>query len=211
MEPAASATRPSTPVNRPSTPANRPPAPELLKLRDGSLVTLRAVGQDDEAPLQAFLMGLCANSLRLRFFTAGANIAGAAHWAAGTPADRYGLLAHDEAGVLVAHAVYVKLDQTRAEVAVEVADHLHDRGLGTILMQRIGAAAQERGITHFVAEVLPENRGMLDVFRDGFDAHVAFHDGIDTVEFPTSAWRLARERFSSECLVAAGQPPHSPR
>jgi GNAT superfamily N-acetyltransferase len=199
----------AAPANRPSVPASRPAAPELVKLRDGSSMTLRAVGPDDEAPLRAFLTGLCANSLRLRFFTGGANIAGAAHWAAGTPADRYGLLAHDETGVLVAHAVYVKLDQARAEVAVEVADHLHDRGLGTILMQRIGAVAEERGITRFVAEVLPENLGMLDVFRDGFDAHVALHEGIDTVEFPTSAWRLARKRFCSESLGAAGQPPLS--
>jgi GNAT superfamily N-acetyltransferase len=198
-------------ANGPSVPASRPAAPELVKLRDGSSMTLRAVGPDDEAPLRAFLMGLCASSLRLRFFTAGANIAGAAQWAADTPADRYGLLAHDETGVLVAHAVYVKLDQTRAEVAVEVADHLHGRGLGTILMQRIGAVAQERGITHFVAEVLPENRAMLDVFRDGFDAHVVLHEGIDTVELPTSAWRLARERFCSESLQATSRLPLSPR
>jgi GNAT superfamily N-acetyltransferase len=190
-----------------TAPTNNQSAPELVKLRDGSSVTVRAVGPGDEAPLRAFLMGLCANSLRLRFFTGGANIAGAAHWAAGTPADRYGLLAHDETGVLVAHAVYVKLDQARAEVAVEVADHLHDRGLGTILMQRIGAVAEERGITRFVAEVLPENLGMLDVFRDGFDAHVALHEGIDTVELPTSSWRLARERFGSESLRAAGRLP----
>jgi GNAT superfamily N-acetyltransferase len=189
--------------------ANSQLAPELVKLRDGSSVTVRAVDPEDQAPLQAFLTDLCANSLRLRFFTGAANLASAAHWAACTPTDRYGLLAHDEAGVLVAHAVYVQLDQTRAEVAVEVADHLHGRGLGTILMQRIGAVAQERGITHFVAEVLPENRAMLDVFRDGFDAHVALHEGIDTIEFPTSAWRLARERFGSECRGATGQPPLS--
>jgi GNAT superfamily N-acetyltransferase len=161
--------------------------------------------------MRAFLMSLCASSLRLRFFTAAANVADAAHWAACTPADRYGLLAHDEAGVLVAHAVYVQLDRTRAEVAVEVADRLHGRGLGTILMQRIGAVAQERGITHFVAEVLPENRAMLDVFRDGFDAHVALHEGIDTVEFPTSSWCLARERFGPESLRAEGRLPLAPR
>jgi GNAT superfamily N-acetyltransferase len=146
-------------------------------------------------PLQAFLMDLCTNSLRLRYFTAGVNVATAAHWAAGTAADRYGLLAYDEAGVLVAHAVFVQLDQTTAEVAVEVADRLHGRGLGTILMERIGAVAEQRGITRFVAEVLPENRAMLDVFRDGFDAHIALHEEIDRVEFPTAAWRLGHERF----------------
>ena len=194
-----------------ATSTNNQSAPESVTLRDGSSVTVRVVGPGDQAPLQVFLMGLCANSLRLRFFTGGADVANAARWAACTPADRYGLLAHDQAGVLVAHAVYVQLDRTRAEVAVEVADHLHGRGLGTILMQRIGAVAQERGITHFVAEVLPENRAMLDVFRDGFDAHVALHEGIDTVEFSTSSWRLARERFGSESLQATGRLPLSPR
>jgi GNAT superfamily N-acetyltransferase len=208
MKAPVSASGPSVSANnRLAVPANGQLASELVKLRDGSSVTVRPVGQDDEASLQMFLTGLCASSLRLRFFTGGANVADAAHWAACTPADRYGLLAHDETGVLVAHAVYVKLDETRAEVAVEVADHLHGRGLGTILMQRIGAVAQERGITHFVAEVLPENRAMLDVFRDGFDAHVALHEGIDTVELPTSSWRLARERFGSESLRAAGRLP----
>lgn len=161
-------------------------------------MTVRAVGQGDEVPLLAFLTDLSANSLRLRYLTGGANVANAAHWAARIPADRYGLLAHDETGVLVAHAVYVQLDQAHAEVAVEVADHLHGRGLGTILMEQIGAVAEERGITQFVAEVLPENRAMLDVFRDGFDAHVAFHEGTETVEFPTAAWRLARERFGGD-------------
>ncbi len=161
-------------------------------------MTVRAVSQSDEASLHAFLADLCSNSLRLRFFTGGANVADAARWAAGMPADRRGLLAHDETGVLVAHAVYVQLDQTRAEVAVEVADRLHDRGLGTILLERLATIAEEHGITYFVAEVLPENRAMLDVFRDGFDAHVALRQGIDTVEFPTAAWRLARERFGAD-------------
>jgi GNAT superfamily N-acetyltransferase len=160
-------------------------------------VTVRAVAQGDEAQLLGFLTDLCADSRRLRFFSGAVDVAQAAHWAAGTVADRYGLLAHDETGVLVAHAVYVQLDQTRAEVAVEVADHLHDRGLGTVLLERLATVAELRGITRFVAEVLPDNRLMLDVFRDGFDAYVAVHEGIDTVEFPTSAWRLARERFES--------------
>jgi GNAT superfamily N-acetyltransferase len=176
---------------------NSPSEPELVRLRDGPSVTVRTVGQGDEVQLRVFLMDLCANSRRLRFFTGAADVATAAHWAAGTPTGRYGLLAHDEIGVLVAHAVYVQLDQTRAEVAVEVADHLHDRGLGTVLLERLCAVAEQRGITQFVAEVLPDNQLMLDVFRDGFDAHVAFHEGTETVEFPTSSWRLARERFGS--------------
>jgi GNAT superfamily N-acetyltransferase len=171
---------------------------ELVRLRDGSSVTVRPATAHDEPELRSFLSKLCLEARRLRFFTGAADIAYAAHLAAATGADRYGLIAHDQAGALVGHATYAQLDETRAEVAVEVADHLHGRGLGTILIERLAAVAEEQGITRFVAEVLPENRAMLDVFRDGFDAHLACHDGTDAVEFPTASWRLARERFGED-------------
>ncbi len=98
--------------------------------------------------------------------------------------------------MLVGHATYVQLDERRAEVAVEVADHLHGRGLGTMLIERLAVIAEQRGITHFVAEVLSENRAMLDVFREGFDGCVVRHEGPEErVEFLTTGWRLAHERF----------------
>lgn len=170
-------------------------APELVRLRDSSRVVVRPVCEQDEPALRCFLTDLCGQARYLRFFSSGADMASAARLAAATGPDRYGLLAHDETGVLVGHALYIQLDHTRAEVAVEVADHLHDRGLGTILIERLANVAEGRGITHFIAEVLPENRQMLAVFRDGFDARVTLRDGSDAVEFPTSAWRTARERF----------------
>ena len=81
-------------------------------------------------------------------------------------------------------------------MAVEVADHLHGRGLGTILIERLALIAEQRGITHFVAEVLCENRAMLEVFREGFDARAVRHEGPEErVEILTSGWRLAHERF----------------
>ncbi|HWY91218.1 MAG TPA: GNAT family N-acetyltransferase [Solirubrobacteraceae bacterium] len=169
---------------------------ELVRLRDGSRVTVRPATAADEPALHAFLTGLCLETRRLRFFSGAVDIGSAAHLAATTDARHYGLVAHDEEGVLVGHATYVKLDETRAEVAVEVADHLHGRGLGTILLERLAIVAEQRGITHFVAEVLSENRAMLDVFREGFDAHVVRHEGPEErVEFLTAGWRLARERF----------------
>ncbi len=172
--------------------------PELVRLRDGSLVTLRPATAADEPALRSFLAGLCLEARRLRFFSGAVDLSCAAHLAADTSAGRFGLVAHDEMGALVAHALYIPLDRKRAEVAVEVADHLHDRGLGTILIERLGAVAERHGITRFVAEVLPDNRAMLDVFRDGFNAHVACRDGVDRVEFPTSAWRTASERFPEQ-------------
>ena len=173
-----------------------PPEAELVRLRDGSSVTVRLASALDEPALRSFLEGLCLEARRLRFFSGAANIASAAHLAAAADAEHCGLIAHDEAGVVVGHAIYVKLDETRAEVAVEVADHLHDRGLGTILIERLAIIAEQRGITHFVAEVLSENQAMLDVFREGFDGRVVRQDGSEKrVEFLTSGWRRARERF----------------
>jgi acetate---CoA ligase (ADP-forming) len=173
---------------------------ELVTLRDGAQVTLRAATPADEPALRSFLHGLSEEARRLRFFSGAADIDSAAHWAAATGPGRSGLIARDAMGALVAHAAYVKLESPpgeaiRAEVALEVADHLRDRGLATILLERLAALAHAHGISLFVAEVLPENRAMLDVFRLGFDARLTLHNGTDSVEFPTSAGRLARERF----------------
>jgi GNAT superfamily N-acetyltransferase len=170
---------------------------QFVRLRDRSKVAVRQSNPGDEAALHLFLSGLCLEARRLRFFTGAADMSYAAHLGATADPNHYGLIAHDEIGVLVGHATYVKLDDTHAEVAVEVADHLHGRGLGTLLIEMLAAAAEQRGITHFDAEVLCENHEMLDVFRDGFDARVLRQEGPEKrVEFLTSGWRLARERFA---------------
>lgn len=44
-----------------------------------------------------------------------------------------------------------------AEAAVAVADHIAGQGLGRLLMQRLVAAAAERGVLRFRCEVLSEN------------------------------------------------------
>jgi GNAT superfamily N-acetyltransferase len=196
------ATSATLPQATPSKALRREPGVERVRLRDGSLVTIRAVTAEDEPALRSFLDGLCLEARRLRFFTAAPSVAFAAHLGTITDTRHCGLMAHDEAGVLVGHALYVQLDvhleEQRAEVAVEVADHLHGRGLGTILVERLAIAAEQRGITRFEALVLCENRAMLDVFREGFDARVVRREGAEEgVEFLTSAWRLAQQRFGS--------------
>jgi GNAT superfamily N-acetyltransferase len=173
-------------------------ATELVRLRDGSAVTLRATREDDEPSLMVFLGGLCPEARRLRFFSGAVDTARAAHLAADPAPGRYGLVAHDAIGAVVGHATFVQMDGTRAEIAVEVSDHLHGRGLGTLLVEHLAQVAEQRGITHFVAEVLCENHAMLDVFRKGFDARAVRHEGPQAqVEFPTSGWRLAQERFGA--------------
>ncbi len=173
------------------------PGPELVVLRDGTPLTVRRVQTEDEAALRVFLHGLCEEARRLRFFGAAIDTDRAAHSAAEVSGRRCGLVARDVAGAIVGHAVFIMLDATHAEVAVEVADDLHGQGLGTLLIERLAVIAEQRGIRYFVAEVLRENRAMLDVFREGFDARVVSSSGPEErVEFLTSGWRLARERFN---------------
>jgi GNAT superfamily N-acetyltransferase len=169
------------------------------RLRDGSQIAIRLSTADDEPALRWFLAGLCLEARRLRFFTGAVDLEEAAHLSAESGPDRIGLVAFDEDGALVGHALCIQLgtqEHDRAEVAVEVADHLHGQGLGTILVERLAEIAERHGLATFVAEVLPDNDAMLDVFRDGFDADVRWREGIERVEFPTSAWRLARERYA---------------
>lgn len=186
----------AAPAERPTT---SPDEPTSACLRDESQVTIRLCTEDDEPALFGFLANLCPEARRLRFFTGAVDLGGAAHLSAESNPHRVGLVAFDEAGELVGHALFTQLgndEPGRAEVAVEVADELHGLGLGTILIERLSEIAEHRGLGTFVAEVLPENDAMLDVFRDGFDAEVHWRDGVELVEFPTSAWRVAHKRYA---------------
>jgi len=171
-------------------------APEL-HLRNGVTVSVRTVNGEDEASIFGFLTGLTKGSRRLRFFSAAVDLRiEARRGAAGDDSDHHGLLAIAPGRGVVGHAVYVRAPDTeRAEVAVEVADDFHHLGLATQLVIRLAQLAEQRQITCFFAEVLPENRDMLAVFRDGFAASTHSHQDEVDVEFPTSRWRAAHALF----------------
>ncbi len=166
-----------------------------VRLRDGRSATVREARASDRRAIGVFLDGLCLEARRTRFFTGAVDVGKMTSYLAETRPDRIGLLALDDAGTIIGHAICIELAPGRAEVAVEVADELHGQGLGTILIERLAELAERRGIATFEAQVLPDNRAMLDVFRDGFDARVRCSQGIDAVEFPTAAWRTARKRY----------------
>src|SRR3712207_4352629 len=72
-----------------------------------------------------------------------------------------------------------------AEVAFVVRDDHQSRGLGSILLEHLLAAARERGVRRFEAEVLVENHQMVRVFRDaGYQVSREFAEGVLHLEFP---------------------------
>ena len=73
----------------------------------------------------------------------------------------------------------------RAEVAMTVTDDMHNRGVGTLLLEHLISLARGRGVRTFVAETLSENALMLKVFADaGLPAQRALTDGVYEVTFP---------------------------
>ena len=179
-----------------------------VALRDGSTVHVRPVRPEDQPAMRAFLSGLSEDSRWLRFFSAGANLDVAARWATEADGDqRAGLVATTGPdGRIVGHAGWQRDRERpeRAEVGLVVADELQGRGLGTLLLGQLAQAAQAAGVTLFTAEVLPENRRMIQVFRDsGLPVRLRSEPGLIHVEVPASLTPQALERFERREQVAA--------
>ena len=103
-----------------------------------------------------------------------------------------------------------------AEVAFVVRDDHQGRGLGSILLEHLAAAAREVGVTRFVAEVLTENRQMVHVFREaGYEVTRALDGSTLHLEFDVASTarsrevQLAREQAAEARSVANVLRPRS--
>ncbi|GAA4931681.1 acyl-CoA synthetase (NDP forming) [Actinomycetospora succinea] len=96
---------------------------------------------------------------------------------------------------IIAIGRYVRLAESpAAEVAFVVRDDHQGRGLGSILLEHLAAAARECGLTRFVAEVLTENHQMVRVFREaGFEVSRALEGSTLHLEFDVASTSRARE------------------
>jgi acyl-CoA synthetase (NDP forming)/GNAT superfamily N-acetyltransferase len=85
-------------------------------------------------------------------------------------------------------------DSPDAEVAFVVEDALQGRGIGSVLLEHLAEAARENGVARFVAEVLPQNGGMLRVFNDfGYQVQREYADGVVHLSFPIAPTEKSRE------------------
>ncbi|HSU46702.1 MAG TPA: GNAT family N-acetyltransferase [Arthrobacter sp.] len=168
-------------------------------LRDGGTAHLRPIHPSDADAVQAFHTGQSQNSIYMRFFAFKARLS-AKELKRFTEVDykdrvAFVITIHGE---IMGIGRYDRLaDPTEAEVAFNIADAHQGRGIGSILLEHLAAAAHENGIRKFTAEVLPENRKMLMVFSDaGYDVKRHFDDGVVSLEFnidPTEKSRAVME------------------
>lgn len=154
--------------------------PVTFALRSGGEVLLRPLLPADRAAYASAIGALSADSLRRRFLTGGrpssrmidylVDIDYVDHfaWVVQEPAHRDQVLG-------TARFVRLPSDPDRAEVAFEVVDDHQGRGLATLLLGAIGAAALSAGVHVLVATVLVDNAPMRAVF-DKAGASASFGD-----------------------------------
>ena len=173
-------------------------------LHDGSTVRLRPIRPEEAEALRGFFEGLSLQSRAFRFFSGAIDLERAATMLADVDyADRYGLLA-ERGGKVVGHGLYVGGPEEQAEVAFAVAEELQGQGLGTILLAHLAEVAAEHGYSGFVANVLPQNHRMIEMFREsGLPTETAAEPGVLRVQMPTAFTAAARERFEDRDRVAA--------
>jgi acetyl coenzyme A synthetase (ADP forming)-like protein len=174
-------------------------------LRDGATVHVRPIRPDDGPAVRAFFEAVSPESIGFRFFGT-PSLSWATSWAVDVDyADRFGLVVESGSPCsIVAHAVYVRIDASRAEVAFLVTDAWQGHGIATILLAHLAEVAQRHGISTFVAEVLPHNHRMVDVFREsGFPVEVRSRPDALELELPTSLSEAAIERFQERERIAA--------
>jgi acetyl coenzyme A synthetase (ADP forming)-like protein len=201
-----------------SAPAAYPGEREAdVVLRDGATVHVRPVRRSDGEVIRPFLETLSDESIGFRFFGI-PNLDWATAWSVDVDyADRFALVAEGGSPqAILAHAAYVRIDANRAEVAFVVADAWQGRGISTILLAHLAEVAQQHGISTFIAEVLPRNHRMIDVFREsGFPAEVRSLPDYLEVELPTSLSPVAiasfeeRERIGAVAAVRSFLEPTS--
>ncbi|MCU0282507.1 MAG: GNAT family N-acetyltransferase [Candidatus Nanopelagicales bacterium] len=173
-------------------------------LRDGYTCHVRPITPEDAPGLVTFHGQLSAETIYFRFFAPYPELTDrdVQRFTTVDYDDRVALVA-TEAGELIAVARYDRLDSRDAEVAFVVRDDHQGRGLGAVLLEHLAAAAWERGVRRFVAEVLPSNRKMLMTFREaGYVVSSRMEDGVFHLTFdlePTElvlSVRAAREHRS---------------
>ncbi|HLI25222.1 MAG TPA: GNAT family N-acetyltransferase, partial [Acidimicrobiales bacterium] len=142
-------------------------------LADGSTMAVRPIVPGDAEGIDALHQRLSAETIYFRFFTPLPKLSPKMleHLVNVDYRERMalvGILGDEIIGV----ARYERLPTpapdggSQAEVAFLVDDAHQGRGIGSMLLEHLAAAAEDAGISRFVADTLPDNQRMLRVFHD---------------------------------------------
>lgn len=170
-------------------------------LRDGRPCHMRPIRPEDSDALAQFHRSLSAETVYYRFFAPYPELSDRdlERFTNVDYVDRLALIATQNQQI-VGIGRYDRVDSHSAEIAFTIRDDHQGRGLGSVLLEHLAAAAREHDIDRFVAEVLPTNQRMIGTFVEaGYRVKQHFEDGVIELEFdiePTaseSAVMQARE------------------
>lgn len=162
---------------------------EVVTLRDGTSCVLRPIRPDDKELLHRGFHRLSPESRYRRFFAVKNELSerelryltevdGLRHVALGA------VTLDGSDGLGVARFIHLEGEPGIAEAAIAVADEAQGKGLGSLLFQRLVAAARERGVVRFRCDMLCSNQGMAELVRAlAPDASVHVSAGVSSMEF----------------------------
>jgi acetyl coenzyme A synthetase (ADP forming)-like protein len=189
-----------------------------VALRDGSTARVRPARPSDAIIVEDYLIGLSPETRRLRFWSQAIDVRALARSIVDVDyVDHLTLLVFHggEEGRMIGGAQYIRMTGKRAELGISVTDEYQGHGIGSILIGQLAQAAAANGVATFVAEVLPENHGMIDVFRaSGFPVSIRALQGTIEIELPTDLTGETVERFEereTQAAVSAMRTLLSPR
>jgi GNAT superfamily N-acetyltransferase len=142
-------------------------------LKSGVEVKIRSIRPDDKQRLVTAFKNLDPESIYTRFFhhkkmLSDAELKAATELDFESAAALVMTIGGEDNEAIIGVGRYVVMDEIyparAAEVAFTVEEDYHRQGIARILLQHLALIARERGLERFVAEVLPENKGMLTVF-----------------------------------------------
>lgn len=165
-------------------------------LADGGTARIRPVRPEDREALAGLHERLSKRSRYLRYFTRRPRLPELELDRATRVdyAEHMGFVAFD-GDTLIGYACYhARPVGGAAEVAFQIQDGQQGRGLGTLFLEHLAAYAREHGFHRLAATVLPENRKMLEVFRDaGYPKTSHFDSGVIEVSLDIDPTQHARE------------------
>ena len=157
-------------------------------LADGTTVEIRLAGRDDFDAVKAMHQAMSPDNSYLRFFNISRR---AAETEAGricrdpAPGNVALLALAGQEVVGVASYVLPGDHPDQAEVAFAVADHMHHRGIATLLLEYLVSFARSQQVITFKAQTLTEDKAMLNVFADvGLPVERRYADGVFELTFP---------------------------
>jgi acyl-CoA synthetase (NDP forming)/GNAT superfamily N-acetyltransferase len=168
--------------------------PAYALLADGGTVEIRPAGPGDFDAVKVMHEAMSPDNAYLRFFTLSRTAAETeARRVCREPGPGHMALLALAGGEVVGCASYERLKgqpDHNAEVAFAVADHMHHKGIATLLLEHLVFYARSHQITAFTGYTLAENAAMLKVFADaGLPVHRHTANRVVDMTIPLPAER----------------------